>query len=47
MTEYEKFQQIMREINFRKQMKENRKRFGVNYDLPPGFEKIFNQFKYE
>lgn len=47
MTEFEKFQQMMREINFRKQMEENRKKYGVNYDLPPGFEKIFNQFKHE
>ena len=46
MTEYEKFQQIMREINFRKQMEENRKNFGLNYDLPPGFEKIFNKRYY-
>lgn len=36
----------MAEINYRKQMVENRKKFGLNYDLPPEFAKIFNQFKY-
>ena len=45
MTGYEEFQKIMAEINYRKQMEENRKKFGVNYDLPPGFESIFSQFK--
>lgn len=41
MTGYEEFQQIMAEINFRKNMEENRN--GLNYDLPPGFEDIFNE----
>ena len=45
MTGYEEFQRIMAEINYRKQMKENRRNFGLNYDLPPGFEKLFNEFK--
>lgn len=45
MTGYEEFQRIMTEINYRKQMEENRKNFGLNYDLPPGFEELFNQFK--
>lgn len=45
MTGYEKFQQIMAEINYRKNMEENRKKFGTDYDLLPGFEDIFNQFK--
>ena len=45
MTGYEEFQQIMAELNYRKQMEENRKNFSLNYDLPPGFEEIFNQFK--
>lgn len=45
MTEYEKFQQIMAEINYRKNMEENRKNFELNYDLPPGFEELFNGFK--
>lgn len=44
MTGYEKFQQIMAEINFRKNMEENRKK-GKSYDLPPGFEELFNGFK--
>jgi len=45
MTGYEKFQQIMAEINYKKQMEENHKNFGLNYDLPPGFEQLFNGFK--
>jgi len=39
MTEYEKFQQIMTEINRKKRVAEN------GFDLPPGFEEIFNGFK--
>ena len=35
---YEEFQQIMAEIKYKKQMEENRKKFGLNYDLPPGFD---------
>ena len=45
MTGYEEFQRIMAEINYKKQMEENRKNFELNYDLPPGFEEIFSQFK--
>ena len=45
MTGYEEFQCIMAEINFRKNMEENHKNFGLNYDLPPGFEELFNGFK--
>ena len=45
MPGYEQFQQIMAEINYKIQMEENRKKFGLNYDLPPGFEEIFNQIK--
>lgn len=45
MTGYEQFQQIMAELNYRKNMEENRKNFGLNYDLPSEFEEIFNQFK--
>ena len=45
MTGYEEFQRIMAEINYKKQMEENRKNFGLNYDLPTGFEEIFSQFK--
>ena len=45
MNAYEEFQRIMTEINFRKNMEENRKNFGLNYDLPPGFEELFNGFK--
>ena len=45
MTGYEEFQQIMAEINFRKNMEENHRNFGTNYDLPPGFEELFNGFK--
>ena len=41
---YAEFQRIMAEINYRKNMEENRKKFR-NYDLPPGFEELFNQFK--
>ena len=40
MTGYEEFQAIMLEINYKKS-KENKK----SYDLPPGFEDIFNEFK--
>ena len=45
MTGYEEFQKIMAEINFKKQTEESRKNFGLNYDLPPEFEKLFNGFK--
>ena len=45
MTGYEEFQRIMAEINYKKQMEENRKKFGINYDLPPGFEELFSGFK--
>ena len=45
MTGYEEFQQIMAEINYRKQMEENRRNFGINYDLPSGFEQLFKGFK--
>lgn len=45
MTGYKEFQQIMAEINYKIQMEENRKKFGLNYDLPPGFEELFSQFK--
>ena len=45
MTGYEEFQRIMAEINYKKQMEENRKNFGLKYDLPPGFEQLFNGFK--
>ena len=41
---YKQFQQIMAEINYRKNMEENRKKFGLNYDLPPGFEELFKGF---
>ena len=44
MTGYEQFQQIMVEINFKKQMEENQKN-GKFSDLPPGFEQLFNGFK--
>jgi len=44
MTGYEEFQQIMAEINYRKQMQDS-KDFTKSYDLPPGFEEIFNGFK--
>ena len=39
MTGYEEFQQIMAEINRKKRIAEG------NYDLPPGFEELFNGFK--
>ncbi len=39
MTGYEKFQQIMAEINRKKRIAEGR------FDLPPGFEELFNRFK--
>ena len=45
MDGYKEFQRIMAEINYRKQMEENRKKFGLNYDLPPEFEELFNGFK--
>jgi hypothetical protein len=41
MTEYERFQAIMVEINYKVKSKENKK----SYNLPPGFEDIFNEFK--
>jgi hypothetical protein len=34
----------MAEINYKIQMEENRKK-GKFYDLPPGFEQLFNGFK--
>jgi len=40
MTGYEEFQQIMAEINFKKQME-----FNKSYDLPPGFEDLFKEFR--
>ena len=39
MTGYEEFQAIMAEINYKVKSKENKK----SYDLPPGFEDIFNE----
>ena len=45
MAGYEEFQRIMAEINYKIQMEENRKKFGLNYDLPPGFEELFKEFK--
>lgn len=45
MTGYEQFQKIMAEINYRKNMEENRKKFGLNFDLPSEFEDLFNVFK--
>ena len=45
MTGYEQFQQIMAEINYRKNMEENRRNFGLNYDLPPGFEELFKDLR--
>ena len=39
MTKYEEFQTIMAEINYKVKSKENKK----SYDLPPGFEDIFNE----
>ncbi len=44
MTEYEEFQQVMTELNYKIQMEENRKK-GKSYDLPPGFEELFGGFK--
>ena len=41
MTKYEEFQTIMLEINYKIKSKENKK----SYDLPPGFEELFNEFK--
>lgn len=43
MTGYEQFQQIMAEINFKKQMQTS-KDFTKGYDLPPGFENLFGGF---
>ena len=45
MTGYEEFQRIMAEINYKKQMEENRKNFSLNYNLPSEFEQLFNGFK--
>jgi hypothetical protein len=39
MTGYEEFQQIMTEINRKKRIAEG------GFDLPPGFEELFNGFK--
>ena len=39
MTEYEKFQQMMADINRKKRIAEG------GFDLPPGFEELFNKFK--
>jgi hypothetical protein len=39
MTGYEEFQQIMAEINRKKRIAEG------GFDLPPGFEELFNEFK--
>ena len=39
MTGYEKFQQIMAELNRKKRISEGK------FDLPPGFEQLFNDFK--
>ena len=39
MTEYEEFQQIMAEISIKKKISEG------GFDLPPGFEELFNEFK--
>ena len=39
MTGYEKFQQIMDELNRKKRISEG------GFDLPPGFEELFNGFK--
>lgn len=39
MTQYEEFQQIMAEINRKKRISEG------GFDLPSGFEELFNGFK--
>ena len=39
MTGYEEFQQIMAELERKKRVSEGK------YDLPPGFEELFNGFK--
>ena len=39
MEEYEEFQQIMAELNRKKKISEG------GFDLPPGFEELFNGFK--
>ena len=44
MTGYKQFQQIMAEINYKKQMEENRKNNTFS-GLPPGFEQLFKGFK--
>lgn len=44
MTGYEKFQQIMAEIEHHKQMEDKKESF-KDYDLPPGFEQLFKSFK--
>lgn len=44
MTNYEQFQKIMSEMNYKMQMEENRKN-GKFSDLPSEFEQLFNQFK--
>lgn len=39
MTGYEEFQQIMAELERKKKVSERK------FDLPPEFEKLFNEFK--
>ena len=39
MTGYEEFQRIMAELNYKVKNQDK------SYDLPPGFEEIFSQFK--
>lgn len=43
MTGYERFQQIMAEINYKKQIEESKKST-KDFDLPPGFEELFKGF---
>lgn len=42
MSGYEEFQRIMAEINYRKQMEENKNKFS---SFPPGFEELFKGFR--
>jgi len=44
MTEYERFQQIMADINHKIQ-KEEAKNKASSFDLPEGFEELFSKFK--
>lgn len=44
MNGYDEFQRIMADINYKIKIEENRKN-GKPYDLPPGFEQLFNGFK--